>query len=136
VCGSFWQTPSRPRVPIPATGIPAFCRRKADNGWFATGISARGIMIGIGRSACARACAIIEATDGERVRFTPSILPPYARRSKRLEVVIPILYLKGISTGDFEEPLAALLGNGAPGLSASNIARLKGLTPCPEYRPA
>jgi len=51
-------------------------------------------------------------------------------------VVIPILYLKGISTGDFEEPLAALLGNGAPGLSASNIARLKGLTPCPEYRPA
>jgi len=66
-----------------------------------------------------------EATDGERVRFTPSILPPYARRSKSLEVLIPILYLKGISTGDFEEALAALLGNGAPGLSASTIARLK-----------
>jgi transposase-like protein len=66
-----------------------------------------------------------EATDGERVRFTPSILPPYARRSKSLEVLIPILYLKGISTGDFEEALAALLGKSAPGLSASTIVRLK-----------
>jgi len=66
-----------------------------------------------------------EATDGERVCFTPLILPPYARRSKSLEVLIPILYLKGISTGDFEEALAALLGKGAPGLSASTIARLK-----------
>ena len=66
-----------------------------------------------------------EARDGERVCFTPSILPPYARRSKSLEVLIPILYLKGISTGDFEEALAALLGQGAPGLSASTIARLK-----------
>lgn len=65
------------------------------------------------------------APDGERVRFMPSILPPYARRSRSLEVLIPILYLKGISTGDFEEALAALLGNGAPGLSASTIARLK-----------
>jgi transposase-like protein len=65
------------------------------------------------------------AEDAERVRFMPSILPPYARRSKSLEVLIPILYLKGISTGDFEEALAALLGKDAPGLSASTIARLK-----------
>ena len=65
------------------------------------------------------------ANDAERIRFTPAILPPYARRSKSLEVLIPILYLKGISTGDFEEALAALLGKDAPGLSASTIARLK-----------
>ena len=64
-----------------------------------------------------------EATD--RIRFTPMILPPYARRSRSLEVLLPVLYLKGISTGDFEEALAALLGKDAPGLSASTIARLK-----------
>ena len=52
------------------------------------------------------------------------LLPPYARRSKSLEVLIPILYLKGISTGDFTEALAALLGPDAGGLSASSIARL------------
>ena len=63
--------------------------------------------------------------DGDRIRFTPTILPPYARRSKSLEVLIPILYLKGLSTGDFEEALAALLGKDAPGLSASTIGRLK-----------
>jgi RNase P/RNase MRP subunit POP5 len=49
-----------------------------------------------------------EATEGERIRYSPSILPRHARRSKSLEVLIPILYLKGISTGDFEEALAAL----------------------------
>ena len=63
--------------------------------------------------------------DPERIHFTPAILPPYARRSKSLEMLIPILYLKGISTGDFEEALTALLGKDAPGLSASTIARLK-----------
>ena len=65
------------------------------------------------------------ADDAGRIRFTPAILPSYARRSRSLEVLIPILYLKGISTGDFEEALAALLGKDAPGLSASTIARLK-----------
>ena len=65
------------------------------------------------------------ADDAGRIRFTPAILPPYARRSRSLEVLVPILYLKGISTGDFEEALAALLGKDAPGLSASTIARLK-----------
>ncbi|HKM74677.1 MAG TPA: IS256 family transposase [Stellaceae bacterium] len=63
--------------------------------------------------------------DGERIRFAPTILPPYARRTKSLEVLIPILYLKGVSTGDFEEVLAALVGKDAPGLSASTIGRLK-----------
>jgi putative transposase len=66
-----------------------------------------------------------EAVGGERIRLSATILPPYARRTKSLEVLIPILYLKGISTGDFEEALAALLGKDAGGLSASTIARLK-----------
>src|SRR5262245_56558169 len=61
----------------------------------------------------------------ERLRFSSAILPPYARRSKSLEVLIPILYLKGISTGDFEEALVALLGKDAGGLSATTIGRLK-----------
>jgi hypothetical protein len=59
-----------------------------------------------------------EATEGARIRYSPSILPRYARQSQSLEVLIPILYLKGISTGDFEEALAVLVGKGAPGLSA------------------
>ena len=61
----------------------------------------------------------------ERIRFSSAILPPYARRSKSLEVLIPILYLKGISTGEFDEALVALLGKDAGGLSASTIGRLK-----------
>ena len=61
----------------------------------------------------------------ERIRFSSAILPPYARRSKSLEVLIPILYLKGISTGDFEEALIALLGKDAGGLSAATVGRLK-----------
>ena len=67
------------------------------------------------------------AAEGERIRYSPAILPRYARRSKSLEVLIPILYLKGISTGDFAEVLAALVGKAASGLSASTIARLKSL---------
>ena len=60
-----------------------------------------------------------DATDPDRIRFSPSILPPYMRRSKSIETLLPILYLKGISTGDFSEALAALLGKDAAGLSAS-----------------
>ena len=55
------------------------------------------------------------ATDPARIRFSPSILPPYMRRSKSIETLLPILYLKGISTGDFSEALAALLGKDAAG---------------------
>jgi putative transposase len=65
------------------------------------------------------------ADDPRRIRFTPAILPPYMRRSKSIETLLPILYLKGISTGDFSEALAALLGKDAPGLSATAIVRLK-----------
>ena len=86
----------------------------------------REIMTGIG-PVCVRQPRVRdrEASEGERIRYSPSILPRYARRSKSLEALIPILYLKGISTGDFEEALAALVGTDAPGLSASTIARLK-----------
>jgi len=62
---------------------------------------------------------------GAKVRFTSSILPPYLRRTKSIEDLLPWLYLKGVSTGDFSEALAALLGKDAPGLSASTISRLK-----------
>jgi putative transposase len=62
---------------------------------------------------------------GGRIRFTSSILPPYLRRARSVEELLPWLYLKGISTGDFGEALAALLGPDAPGLAASTIARLK-----------
>jgi putative transposase len=65
------------------------------------------------------------ADDPGRIRFSPSILPPYMRRSKSIETLLPILYLKGISTGDFSEALSALLGKNAAGLSASAISRLK-----------
>jgi transposase-like protein len=58
-------------------------------------------------------------------RFSSQILPPYLRRSKSIEELLPWLYLKGISTGDFSEALEALLGEGAPGLSATTISRLK-----------
>jgi putative transposase len=61
----------------------------------------------------------------ERIRFWSAILPRYARRTKSLAVLVPILYLKGVSSGAFEEALSALLGKDAAGLSASTISRLK-----------
>jgi transposase-like protein len=61
----------------------------------------------------------------EREGFQSSILPPYLRKTKSLEDLLPWLYLKGISTGDFSEALQALLGPDSPGLSASTITRLK-----------
>ena len=61
----------------------------------------------------------------EGMKFTSAILPPYLRRAPSLEALIPTLYLKGISTNDFPEALAAILGEGAKGLSASTIVRLK-----------
>ena len=63
--------------------------------------------------------------DGNRQRFKSSLLPPFLRRTKNMDELFPVLYLKGISTGDFEEALEALLGKEVIGLSASNITRLK-----------
>jgi putative transposase len=62
---------------------------------------------------------------GQGIRFHSSILPPYMRRSRSVEELLPWLYLKGVSTGNFSEALEALLGSDAPGLSASTISRLK-----------
>jgi transposase-like protein len=64
------------------------------------------------------------AEDGERIRFTSAILPVWARRTKSLDTLLPVLYLRGISTGDFKEALAALLGQNAPNLSPAVISRL------------
>jgi transposase-like protein len=64
------------------------------------------------------------AKDGSRHRFRSQILPPYMRRSPKVAEVLPILYLRGLSTGDFKEGLAALLGEEASGLSPTAITRL------------
>ena len=58
-------------------------------------------------------------------RFTSNILPPYLRRTRSIDALIPALYLRGISTGDFTEALSEILGPNAPGLSATNVVRLK-----------
>lgn len=61
----------------------------------------------------------------KRIRFSSAILPPYLRKTRSMEQLLPWLYLKGVSTGDFSDALAALVGNDAPGLSAPTISRLK-----------
>jgi len=84
----------------------------------------REVMTGIGAVAvrCPRVRDRV-GEGGERIRFSSAILPPYAGRSKSLEGLIPILYLKGISTGDFEEPLIAPLG---PRMPAGSLPRPSG----------
>ncbi|MCE8027099.1 IS256 family transposase [Halomonas daqingensis] len=62
---------------------------------------------------------------GGGARFNSSLLPPYLKRARSIEELIPWLYLKGISTGDYQEALAALLGDQAKGLSANTVSRLK-----------
>ena len=62
---------------------------------------------------------------GDRIRFTSAILPRWSRRTRSLDALLPILYLRGVSMGDFQEALAALLGRDAPNLSPSVIARLR-----------
>jgi transposase-like protein len=65
----------------------------------------------------------IRHRDGQK--FSSAILPPYMRRVPSIDALIPALYLKGISTGDFTEALSAILGERASGLSATNVVRLK-----------
>ncbi len=67
----------------------------------------------------------IRDRSGEGVKFNSSLLPPYLKRTKNMEELIPWLYLKGISTGGFQDALSALLGDGAKGLSSNTICRLK-----------
>jgi transposase-like protein len=88
----------------------------------------RTIQTGIGAIPVARQKVRDRATHlpgQEKIRFTSAILPRWARRTRSLEALLPVLYLRGISTGDFQEALAALLGREAPNLSPSVIGRLK-----------
>ena len=94
-------------------------RRVVRNGY----LPERFIQTGIG-PVSVRQPRVRDRGDGA-IRFTSAILPRYLRRAKSLEDLLPWLYLKGISTGDFSEALAALLGARAPGLSASTIGRLE-----------
>ena len=64
--------------------------------------------------------------EGERIRFTSALLPRWARRTPSLDALLPVLYLRGVSMGDFQEALGALLGPQAPNLSPAVIARLRG----------
>jgi len=85
----------------------------------------REVMTGIG-SVPVKVPRVRDRGDGaEKIRFTSTILPPYLRKTKSIEDLLPWLYLKGISTGDFQEALAALLGPNAAGLSSTTISRLK-----------
>ncbi len=69
--------------------------------------------------------AVSEA-GADRIRFTSAILPRWSRRTRSLDALLPILYLRGVSMGDFQEALGALLGKEAPNLSPSVVARLRG----------
>ena len=86
----------------------------------------REIQTGIGPVAVSRVKIRNRGAMGvaERVRFSSSILPKWARRTRSLDALLPVLYLRGVSTGDFQEALAALLGREAANLSPSVIARL------------
>jgi len=90
-------------------------------------LPARTIQTGVGPLEVQQPRVNDKRTDenGQRIRFSSKILPPYLRRTKSIDELIPWLYLKGISSGDFTEALQALLGPQAPGLSATNIVRLK-----------
>ena len=87
---------------------------------------ARTIATGIGPVEVARAKIWDRgaAGDSERIRFSSAILPLWARRTRSLDALLPVLYLRGISTGDFQEALTALLGKDAPNLSPAVISRL------------
>ncbi len=62
---------------------------------------------------------------GQGIKFNSQLIPPYLKRTGSIEELLPVLYLKGISTGDFSEALKSLLGENAKGLSAGTISRLK-----------
>src|SRR5215213_9839280 len=86
----------------------------------------REIQTGIGPVPVARVKIRDRGATGEpdRVRFSSAILPKWARRTRSLDALLPILYLRGISTGDFQEALSALLGRDAPNLSPAVVTRL------------
>lgn len=76
----------------------------------------RAIQVGVGPVEVEKPKARDRGASGEdRLHYASSILPNWARRTKCLDVLLPALYLRGISTGDFQDVLTALLGKGAPG---------------------
>lgn len=83
----------------------------------------RSIQTGIG-DVCVKVPKVRDRS-GNGIRFNSTLLPPYLKRAKSVEELLPWLYLRGISIGDFNEALSALFGEGASGLSASTISRLK-----------
>ena len=86
----------------------------------------RDIQTGIGAVRVQQPRVRDRAEDGlARIYFSPSILPKHARRTKSLDAVLPVLYLKGISSGSFQDALSALLGPEAPNLSSDTILRLR-----------
>ena len=85
----------------------------------------RTILTGIGPVAVKQPRVQDRRPADQREKFSSAILPPYLRKTKSIEELIPWLYLKGVSSGDFSEALAALLGPDAPGLSATTVTRLK-----------
>ena len=89
-------------------------------------VPARTIQTGIGPVAVARAKVRDRGArgDGERIRFSSALLPRWARRTQSLDALLPVLSLRGLSTGDFQEALTALLGRDAPNLSPAVISRL------------
>jgi putative transposase len=99
----------------------AGCRQVVRNGR----LPKRTILSGVGPIEVEQPRVLDRRPDGEAESFSSQILPPYLRKTKSLDELIPWLYLKGVSTGDFSEALAALVGPSATGLSATTVTRLK-----------
>ena len=116
-----------------ATLLAAFAEERLDDGRARLvrhgHLPEREILTGIGPVAVKVPRVRDRKPGAERISFTPSILPRYLRKAKSVEELLPWLYLKGVSTGDFGEALAALLGPDAKGLSAKRnvVARAANL---------
>src|SRR4051794_34595307 len=116
-----WRRRSRPRWRRSSPPTPTSPMIRAAGVWCATGTPRSGPS----RPASARSRSADRGGDGSGpVRFSSAVLPPYLRRARNIEELLPWLYLKGVSTGRFAEALAALLGPDAPGLSAATVRRL------------
>ena len=121
-----WPRPSRRKSPSGSTRtltsrMTRGRRQVVRNGY----LPKRTILTGIGPVEVEQPRVLDRRGSGAAKPFSSKILPPYLRKTKSLEELIPWLYLKGISTGDFSEALSALVGPDCPGLSASTITRLK-----------
>src|SRR5204863_7010671 len=87
-------------------------------------LPARKLVTGVGEVSIEQPRVHDRRPADQRVQFHSKLLPPYLRKTKSIEELIPYLYLKGVSTGDFHDALAAILGPECPGLSATTVVRL------------